>query len=282
MINKFQFGFLYFMNIFYLLFAINKIKTDDCIISNTTNIADKWLNNIICIGEKNFRYVNFANFSNGDMIVETTALPDSPKRIFYGIKNDGGPFFDNQQYHETIVISGQTESNNARYEGEIFIVSIDNKEYLISIGKIDNQYAELYDLSNLETKSQIKSTTFLNGSKMVNILGSAINFKQDDTNYVLFSFINKSGSNYLFSLRLLSFNSIDIINNNPIKKNYSTKSIGKSVSCFVTTSNNIICMFLKQRYDSKIYDYYTAHIYIGVYNSDLNMILEKKNRIYND
>ena len=142
--NKFQFSFLYFMNIFYLLFVINKIKTDDCIISNKTNIADKWLNNIICIGENTFRYVNFANFSNGDMIVETTALPDSPKRIFYGIKNDGGPFFDNQQYHATIVISGQTESNNARYEGEIFIVSIYNKEYLFSIGKGDNKYAELY------------------------------------------------------------------------------------------------------------------------------------------
>ena len=29
------------MNIFYLLFVINKIKTDDCIISNKTKITEK-------------------------------------------------------------------------------------------------------------------------------------------------------------------------------------------------------------------------------------------------
>ena len=265
------------MIILYFLFVINQIRSDDCIISNITKITTKYLNNIKCIGEKNFRYVNFANFSNGDMIVETTALPDSPKRIFYGIKSDGRPFFDNQQYHATIIISGQTESNNARYEGEIFIISIDNNEYLFSIGKGDNKYAELYDLSNLKTKSQVKITTFLNGSKMINIRGSAINFKLDDINYVLFSFIDNSDSYYLFSLRLLSFNSNDIINNNPVKKSYSTESIGKSVSCFITSSNNIICMFLISRYSSLIKsNYYTAHIYIGVYNSDLNKILEEK------
>ena len=132
MINKFQFSFIFFMNIFFLLIVINEIKADDCKISNITKITTQWLNNIICIGEENFRYVNFANFSNGDMIVETTAIPDSPKRIFYGIKNDGGPFFDNQQYHATIVISGQTESNNTRYEGEIFIVPINGQEYIFN------------------------------------------------------------------------------------------------------------------------------------------------------
>ena len=112
---------------------------------------------------------------------------------------------------------------------------------------------------------------------MINIRGSAINFKLDDINYVLFSFIDNSDSYYLFSLRLLSFNSNDIINNNPVKKSYSTESIGKSVSCFITSSNNIICMFLISRYSSLIKsNYYTAHIYIGVYNSDLNKILEEK------
>ena len=132
-------------------------------------------------------------------------------------------------------------------------------------------------LNYMETKSQVKTTTFLKGSKMVSIRGSAINFKQDDINYVLFSFINNSGSNNFFSLRLLSFTSTDIINNNPITKDYSTNSIGKSFSCFLTTSNNIICMFLISRQDSTISsDYYTAHICIGVYKSDLTKILEKE------
>ena len=168
-----------FMNMVYLLFIINQINANDCLISNVTKITTQWLNNIICIGEENFRYVNFATFSNGDMIVETTAIPDSPKRMFYGISNNGEPFFDNQQYHATIVISGQTKSNNTRYEGEIFVVTINNKEYLFSIGKGDNKYAELYDLSSLETKSQVLSNTFLGATKMISIRGSSTNFIKD-------------------------------------------------------------------------------------------------------
>ena len=103
------------------ILMINFIKSDNCLITNRTIITTQWLNNIICLGDDNFRYVNFATSSDNDMIIETTAIPDSPKRMFYGIKSNGEPFFSNGQYHSTIVISNQTESNNARYEGEIFL-----------------------------------------------------------------------------------------------------------------------------------------------------------------
>ena len=39
-----------------------------CTISNEI-IKTQWLTNIIKIGDKDFRYVNFATYSNGDMIV---------------------------------------------------------------------------------------------------------------------------------------------------------------------------------------------------------------------
>ena len=70
------------MIILYFLFVINQIRSDDCIISNITKITTKYLNNIKCIGEKNFRYANFANFSNGDMIVETTHYQTHLKEFF--------------------------------------------------------------------------------------------------------------------------------------------------------------------------------------------------------
>ena len=262
---KLNFKASFFMNMIYLLFTINQIKADACLISNITKITTQWLNNIICIGEENFRYVNFATFTNGDMIVETTAIPDSPKRMFYGIRGNGEPFFGNQQYHATIVISGQTESNNTRYEGEIFVIIIDNKEYLLSIGKGDNKYAELYDLKNLETKSQVLANTFLKATTMINIRGSSTNFIKDGINYILFSFIDNYNNDNIFTLKLFYFSSTDIINTNPIKNSYSLSvTFGKSVSCFITDSNYIICIFIKHFYLIK------ANIFIGVYKSDLS------------
>ena len=141
--------------IFCLFLKIYLVKTDDCLISNNSIITTQRLNNIICLGEKDLRYVNFATFSNGDMVIETTSIPDSPKRNFYGIKKDGKSFFNNGQYYSTIMISDQRESNNSRYEGEIFVVPIDGKEYLFSIGKGNNKFAELYDLDICEVKSQV-------------------------------------------------------------------------------------------------------------------------------
>ena len=87
----FKFAINSFINSLYFLFIINQIRADDCKITNKTQIASQWLNNIICIGEKDFAYVNLATLSKGDMIVETTAIPGSSKRKFYGIKSDGGP-----------------------------------------------------------------------------------------------------------------------------------------------------------------------------------------------
>ena len=138
--NEIKFAFKLFFNLIYLIFKISFIKTEGCFISNNTIINSQWLNDIICLGDENMRYVNFATFQNGDMVVETTAIPDSPKRMFYGITSDGESLFGEGQYYKTIIISGQTDSNNARYEGEIFIVPINGEEYLFSIGKGNNKY----------------------------------------------------------------------------------------------------------------------------------------------
>ena len=56
-------------------------------------IKTQWFNNIIRIGDKDFRYVNFANYSNGDIIVETTSCPGNSKRMLYGIKSNGRPYY---------------------------------------------------------------------------------------------------------------------------------------------------------------------------------------------
>ena len=134
----------------------------------------------------------FTKFKNGDMVVETTAIPDVPKRMFYGITKDGKPFFKNNQYHATIEISDQDrESNNARYEAEIFIVSIENKEYLVSIPKGKKFYTEIYDLNDCTKKSQMKALVFLGATEMVSVLNYATNYRDGDNTYFIFPFINK-------------------------------------------------------------------------------------------
>ena len=107
---------------FFILIMIDFRYSNDCFISNRTTIISQWLNNIICLGDQSLKYINIASYSNESMIVESASIPDSPYRVFYGIKNNGEPFFNDNKYHFHLKISGQTQSNNARYEAEIFMV----------------------------------------------------------------------------------------------------------------------------------------------------------------
>ena len=101
-------------------------------IKNQTIIESKWLNDIICIGDNGYRYVNFATLSNNDMIIEITALPGNDQRLFYRMDSKGN------QYFTSITATGQTATSNFKYESQIFTININDaqkKEYLISIGK---------------------------------------------------------------------------------------------------------------------------------------------------
>ena len=272
--NKY-FAINFIFKLFTLLLNFNFIITDNCIISNRTIITSQWLNNIICLGDDNFRYVNFATYSNGSMIVEATAIPDSPKRMFYGVQRDGEPLFSNGQYHTTVEISGQMESNNSRYEGEIFIVPINGKEYVFSIGKGNNKFAELLDLNNCETKSQLLATTFLSASKIISILNYPTSFKNGDNYYFIFPFVDNDGNSNTFYVKKLFFSSTNIIANAPVvKSNFISSSCGKTTSCFVTNSSYIICLFNSEcTYITTLrwfsFPYYRANITIGVFSQDL-------------
>ena len=70
-----------------------QFEKGECKIGNEI-IKTQWLTKIIKIGELKFRYVNFAQYSNGSMVVETTACcPGNDKRMFYGLDIDGKGLF---------------------------------------------------------------------------------------------------------------------------------------------------------------------------------------------
>lgn len=99
----------------------NEFKNQTCILANEI-IKTQWLNNIIWIGNNDFKYVNLASNSNGDLIIETTSNPSSPERKFYGLKRDGQPYFKNNQYINSLIVSDQEGIDNGRFEGEIFLL----------------------------------------------------------------------------------------------------------------------------------------------------------------
>ena len=93
-------------NLFYLILFINQIilSSQDlaCKITVPDTVISQKLDNIICIGPTNFAYSNFATFSDGSLIVESSEDQGTVQRAFYGITKDGKPFFVNNEYHMSL------------------------------------------------------------------------------------------------------------------------------------------------------------------------------------
>ena len=108
---------------------------------NLTNltIEDGLLNNIRIFGEHPYRYITFGTFSSGDMLIETTSCPKSPKRVFYGLKQNGRPFFKNRTNNEeTPFYSINASTTSGQYEIESSIIKSSDpnhfgKEYFFSL-----------------------------------------------------------------------------------------------------------------------------------------------------
>ena len=216
----------------------DEFKNETCVIVDQI-VKTQWLNDIIWIGEQNFRYINFAKNTNGDMVVETTSFPASEKRLFYGIYKDGNPFFKDNNFFNSISVQDQTgNKNKGRYEGEIFFFKINDNEFLVSIGK-NSQYVEVYDFDNKQVWYQTPSYSLF-GKVITGLSGAVIIYELNEngisTYYLIFGFI--SNSNFC----LKKMNSLSTSLNEFIAENVT----GSSVSCFMTDSQNIICFYLEQ------------------------------------
>ena len=121
-------------------------------------IKTQWLTNIIQIGDLNFRYINFASYSNGDMIVETTAFPASPARMFFGLQSNGHPFFEGNNHFSIDVKEMPKNVDKSRFEAENCIVTINEgahkgKEYLVSFS-MNSKFTELFNFKEKTIKQK--------------------------------------------------------------------------------------------------------------------------------
>ena len=146
-----------------------ELKSKVCVIANST-VETQWMTSIIPFGDKNFRYVKIASFSTNDMIAITTS-ESSSKRMFYGLKENGRPYFMQNSVetpYYTFEISGAT-----RKEAELLVAKfngLSGKEYLVSIANGDG-YTELYDFENNTPYKKKTSDIFTSSNTYYTLFG---------------------------------------------------------------------------------------------------------------
>ena len=250
--------------LFYLLIVINNIIgiSSSCPITVPNSVTTQKLNNIICIGSNGFANPNFAKFSNGSLIIETSKDEGSEERNFYGITKEGKPYFENDQF----LISFNADNGQIRQESENFVITLNDgkqTEYLISIGK----NAEIYDLYRKKVISRIDTNTFIgNGDILDCLIQSGINFYDGNNYYLYYGYLTFRCD---FRIKKLEFTNPNITQVVTSHNNHEERTRGKIASCYITVNKNIICIILKDSTNS-------ALVYAIVYDIDLNEKLKEK------
>ena len=204
------------------------------------------LNNIIVIGEKDYRYINFASFSNETMVVETTKIPKTRERKFFGITKEGRPFFRDEKLFYTMTIN--EDLGNYEAIGIIITFSSDKKDCFLSVSKLDCK-TELIDFYNTFYSKAHNDFTSIN---TVTTLRNAFIPLSISSEYLMGfigcdSYNNNNCQNGRVYFQKHRFTRIS---NFKSQATYVTKvsinnAFGKEVSCFQTTPKKlIICFFL--------------------------------------
>ena len=114
-----------------------QFKSKECQIGNPI-IETQWINNIIVFGDLTYRYLATASFTDGDIIFETTSCPKSPKRMFYGLKKNGRPFFKNKTTNEeSSFYSKNIEETRGHYEIQAYVIKSSEEN---NLGKVFFQF----------------------------------------------------------------------------------------------------------------------------------------------
>ena len=233
---------------------------------NNEIIKTQWLTNIIWIGEENSRFINFANFSNGTMIIEVSSDSISNKRIFFGLQPNGSYLFGKENIHQFTMTA--SNSNNKRHYPENLCVTIKedslSKEYIVSIAN-EEQYIELYDFDN-DYIYEIKSKDRF-GNQILSIRNSGYNILYNNEEYIIFvSWIDNLDTNS-FITKAIKFesknieqaNNINVVIEHPYESNREKSAM---TSCFVSESNIIWVMgFIQENIGNNTY-------YIILYNPE--------------
>ena len=233
--------------IFKVLFFLNELNL----------IFPQALNNIIRIGEKNFRYFRFSFNSKGDMIIDISSRPSSTKRRFFGLKKNGKFYFKDQNDSDTPYFSlfinttereEERKHNYGRFRGESIFIKLGSQdsekngnEYLLGVTKLGDSYTEIYFFN--ESLVLYDPTSFIFGNITSSIF-SIYKLPEDPNSnfHYIFSYIEDS-SNFVIQTTYFNESEPKYYNNS-----YNAKfkcSNKKIVSCFYTVQLKYVCFFHK-------------------------------------
>ena len=176
----------------------NELLDNSCIIGNSI-IKTQWINNILIFNESNYWSGEFAVNDDGDMIIEYSSK--GFERLFYGLKNDGSYYFNNDSNHTKII----NIESSYRFESKNIFIYINNKQYLFSIGTFIS-VSELYDLENIDAYS-IKGTSEFLGFEIFSYAYSILKLETSSPKeYLIICTYTNSDEGDTIALKKFSFN----------------------------------------------------------------------------
>ena len=230
----------------------NELLDNSCIIGNSI-IKTQWINNILIFNESNYWSGEFAVNDDGDMIIEYSSK--GFERLFYGLKNDGSYYFNNDSNHTKII----NIESSYRFESKNIFIYINNKQYLFSIGTFIS-VSELYDLENIDAYS-IKGTSEFLGFEIFSYAYSILKLETSSPKeYLIICTYTNSDEGDTIALKKFSFNqnNFDGIQISSSSTNiYNNDYRSRVVSGF--TMNSLIIIFYLGKLDS--FEGYIIKIY---------------------
>ena len=206
------------------------------------------MNNIILVGENNFRFVKLETSSKGELIFATSSCPSSTSRIYFGIDLNGEPIFKDSNGKNTYIIKKTIcrSSTIERYETQSGIIKINgngdnNKEYFINFGK-SKTYTEIFDISDYYNNLIEKEYTDTGEINIKSYYGSFFNIYESSKNYYIMSTIN-SNNNFLMVKFNFQYESNGNIECTKVKEASFSAGDNRSSSCYLN-NNMIVCAYL--------------------------------------
>ena len=169
-----------------------QFKSGECIKSNSI-IKTQWLNNIILVGQDNFRYINFIT-SNGKTIFSTTPNPLFSERIYFGINSIGEAIFKDTNEDDIYIYKKECKDENCdEFESISGSLKVNgdinqNKQYLVSIGKSYTN-TEIFDFENYEDEIKIIKYENIVKYPIEISSGNFINIFENDKQYYIIGLI---------------------------------------------------------------------------------------------
>ena len=245
-----------------------QFELKQCIVNNTI-VKTQWINNLIIFGDNSYRYLSYATFSNDDIVIESSCYPFQQKRMFYGLKSDGRPYFINKTNNKETpfyskIMAG--ENNKMTESTSAIIKMIDNenneKEYFLSLSKW-NGHAELFDFEKDESyaKAMTDFTVLTNIKSIRHIFFPLIS--ENKYFFGFASYHNGENRTYLQKHSFNKLNQFETTNSYTYETTNEYGAYGFETSCYQTSSRLIYCFSL-DKVDNELY------YYINKYESDFS------------